>query len=306
MAKATRFQNLHPVLGLSFGAFLISFSAVFVKAMDVEPTPAAFYRVFFGGIILLVLHFRRLRYLWQDSLFISVATLAGLFFAADLAFWHQSIEYVGPGLATILGNFQVFVLAAFGVLFYKERMTLRLGSAFFLAMGGLFLIFGLDWSQLSGNYKIGILLGLATAVCYASYVLVLRKLQFNAAGHSAGTILAVVSFASALFLGATSLVQGQSFTIPDIGNFGYLIAYAVFSQVLGWILISRSLPEMDVSRTGLILLLQPGLAFVWDILFFSRPTKLIEIIGAIIALTAIYLGTVSRAGSGEKEPAEAS
>ncbi|MBS1271848.1 MAG: hypothetical protein MAGBODY4_00980 [Candidatus Marinimicrobia bacterium] len=301
-----RQRKLHPVLGLIFGAFLISFSAVFVKAMDVASTPAAFYRVLFGGLILLVMHGRRLRNFWQDSIFIGFAALAGLFFAADLAFWHQSIEYVGPGLATILGNFQVFFLAAFGVIIYQERMTFRLGSAFVLAMGGLFLIFGLDWSQLSGNYKIGIVLGLATAICYASYVLVLRKLQFNTAGHSAGTILAVVSLVSAFFLGIIALMQEQSFVIPDVGNFGYLIAYAVFSQVIGWILISKSLPEIDVSRTGLILLLQPGLAFVWDILFFNRPTKMIEIIGAIIALVAIYLGTVSKAGTRKMEQADVS
>lgn len=268
--------------------------------MDVAPTPAAFYRVFFGGVILLTIHFRNLQDIWRNPGFLRSVALAGLFFSADLAFWHQSIDFIGPGLATILGNFQVFFLAAFGVLIYKERMTLRLASAFVLAMGGLFLIFGMDWSSLSGNYKIRILLGGATAVCYASYVLVLRKLQFNTAGYSPGAILAIVSLASAGFLGIATLVQGQSFSIPDVGNLGYLVLYAFFSQVLGWIVISKSLPEIDVSRAGLILLLQPGLAFVWDILFFHRSTSMIEVAGALIALAAIYLGSIRKPRAGEK------
>ena len=36
--------------------------------------------------------------------------IAGIFFAADLIFWHQAIADVGAGLATVLGNLQVVVV----------------------------------------------------------------------------------------------------------------------------------------------------------------------------------------------------
>ena len=42
---------------------------------------------------------------------------------------------------------------------------------------------------------------------------------------------------------------------------------------------------------GLILLLQPLLAVVWDVLFFARAFTLIEGIGALLVLLAIYLGS---------------
>ena len=43
---------------------------------------------------------------------------AGVFFAADLIFWHHAIEDVGAGLATVLGNLQVVIVpfAAWAVL----------------------------------------------------------------------------------------------------------------------------------------------------------------------------------------------
>jgi drug/metabolite transporter (DMT)-like permease len=44
-------------------------------------------------------------------------------------------------------------------------------------------------------------------------------------------------------------------------------------------------------EAGLALLLQPTLSFVWDVLFFSRPMTAMELLGAGIALIAIYLGT---------------
>ena len=47
-----------------------------------------------------------------------LALIAGLFFAADLIFWHQAIADVGAGLATVLGNLQVVIVpfAAWAVL----------------------------------------------------------------------------------------------------------------------------------------------------------------------------------------------
>ncbi len=39
-----------------------------------------------------------------------LAAIAGIFFAGDLTFWHHAIEYVGAGLATVLGNLQILVV----------------------------------------------------------------------------------------------------------------------------------------------------------------------------------------------------
>jgi drug/metabolite transporter (DMT)-like permease len=51
---------------------------------------------------------------------------------------------------------------------------------------------------------------------------------------------------------------------------------------------------MEASRAGLLLLLQPTGAFIWDILIFTRPTSGIEYFGAGLALTAIYLGNTTK------------
>jgi drug/metabolite transporter (DMT)-like permease len=45
-----------------------------------------------------------------------------------------------------------------------------------------------------------------------------------------------------------------------------------------------------------MLLLQPSLAFVWDVLFFDRPTDIADVLGAAMALGAIYLGTGGKDG----------
>ncbi|HEY1992507.1 MAG TPA: EamA family transporter, partial [Gammaproteobacteria bacterium] len=95
---------------LIVGAVMISFSAVFVKLVHVPPTVSGFYRVFFGGVILLAVVLWRHEHPRLDRASWIKLLLAGLCFALDLFFWHRSILYVGPGVATLLANFQVFVM----------------------------------------------------------------------------------------------------------------------------------------------------------------------------------------------------
>ena len=49
--------------------------------------------------------------------------------------------------------------------------------------------------------------------------------------------------------------------------------------------------HIPATITGLILLLQPTLAMIWDVLLFDRPTGLLEVFGILLILTAIYIGS---------------
>jgi len=273
------------------GAFLISFSGVWVKVCHVTPTASAFYRVLFGGLLLLAAAWikREIRWLkWRQAL---LGLLCGVFFAVDLIFYHYSIGYIGPGLGTILPNFQVFILAVVGALLLKERVRLIAILSMPVAFGGLFLIVGVDWNQLNPLYKAGIYLGLGAAVFYAIFLLSLRKLQAEQKGRSIFHVLMIVSLTTAALIALELLWVGDSFRIPDWQSFWSLAALGLFSQAIGWILITNALPHVRASLSGLILLLQPALAFVWDVLLFARPTSTTNWIGLTVVLAAIYMGT---------------
>jgi drug/metabolite transporter (DMT)-like permease len=291
-------QSNHAMLRTTIGAMMISFSAVWVKLADVSPTVSAFYRVFFGGVFLLAILLVRGEKLWRGWHCMQLSLLAAIFFALDLYTWHRSIIYVGPGLATILGNFEVFLVPAVGVLLFGERLNLRFILSVPLAMAGLFMILGLRWSQLSPDYRIGIYYGLSTALFYTGFLIVLRKLQSHRSKPSAALSLMVVSFSTALYLALEMLRAGESFVIPDLQSGLSLVALGLMCQTMGWLLITRSLPLIPAAIAGLILLLQPSLSFVWDVLFFARTTSAMAWIGVALALSAIYMG----ATSGRKAP----
>jgi len=290
-----RFAREHAsVLRLLLGGVIISFSAVFVKLTDVGPTASGVYRNLFGGLALLLVALVRRESLWRGWKPLSWAILAALFFAADIFCWHRSILYIGPGLATIIGNFQVFVLAFVGIIIFREKASWRFLVSIPSAVIGLFLLVGIDWQTLDASYRIGVGFGLLTALCYTGYLLTLRYSGRSAIRLSATVNLALVSLLTALLLVPVAIGAGESLRIPDAYNWLILASYGVSCQAVGWVIIFGALARVDASRAGLLLLVQPTLTFAWDILFFARPTTLIEALGAILALGAIYLGNTRR------------
>jgi drug/metabolite transporter (DMT)-like permease len=284
----------NPTLRLFIGAALISLSPVWVELVHVSSTTSAFWRLAIGGVVIaayLVVSRKRLQFgarVW------SLLALAAFFLAADLWFYHRSMQFVGPGLATLLANFQVFVMAAAGFLVLRQRPTAKQLVAIPLAFAGLALIVGLDWGELPENYRRGIVFGLAAAVTYAAYLLAIRSSRHDAKTLVPSREIAVVSLFGAAMLGATALREGVPLAITHGPDLVWLVCYGVLSHGLGMLFITSSLPHVTTTQAGLALLLQPTLSFAWDVAFFARPMRPSEFVGAALALFAIYLGSRSK------------
>ena len=281
----------NPRLRLFIGAALISLSPVWVRLVDVPPTTSGFYRVLFGGavlaIYLLVLR-KRVEFSRRAWL---VLTVAALFLALDLWFWHRSIDFIGPGLATLLANFQVFIMMLAGFLFLKQTPRPRQLVAVPMALVGLALIVGLDWNNLPADYRLGVVFGLLTAVVYAGYLLSLRQARQHSSYRFPTREIAVVSVICTVMMAASIIAEGETLVIPSYPDVGWLLAYGVLSHSLGGLFIASSLPQVTAAEAGLALLSQPTLSFIWDVVFFDRPMTSLELLGAFIALAAIYLGS---------------
>lgn len=282
----------HALLRLIAGAVLISFSPVWVSLTTVEPTASAFYRLALGGAVLLLWVRLRGERIWVRPALIGAVAIAGVCFALDLFFWHRSILYVGAGLSTLLANFQVFILTLVGFLVYRQRPHRLQLVAIPLALLGLGLIVGVDWTGLTPEYRLGLVFGLLTAVAYSGYLLGLQLVRVR--GGGAGSPMrdvALASLAGAAVLVLLSVLTGESLAIPSRRDGAIMLGYALCATVFGWVLISSSLEHLSTARVGLVLLLQPTLAFVWDVLLLGRGFTGMEAFGASLAVLAIYLGS---------------
>jgi drug/metabolite transporter (DMT)-like permease len=280
------------LLQMTAGAIAISTTSVFVKLAHVGPTMAGFYRMAFGGAMLLVGlvalgQWRRVRL--REIAWLTIPAIA---FAVDLMMWHRSILIIGPGLATLLGNFQVFLMALAGFALYREKLGWPFLAGLGIAFVGLYLLVGLDWSQVDGRYQTGVVLGIVTGFAYAVYMLSTRHAQ--RAGHvrlAPAQLLCVSTLLCALVLGLAGLVEGDSFAIPDAQSWAALLGLGFGGQVLGWVLLTRAMPQLPASMIGLLLLLQPALSFLFDVIGFARPTHASDWVGVALSLVGIFVGT---------------
>ena len=284
------------------GAALIGTNGLMVRFADTPPTISAFYRMLFASV-LLVLYVRLSgrwvalpRAVWALTLVPAAA------FAADLWLWHRSILLVGPGLSTLLANTQVFFMALAGVWFYRERIGPRFVAGITLAFAGLWLLLGGNWATLPGEYRWGVWLGLAAGVAYAAYNLGLKRMQHEAlvaaarrdpgAGAPVAQVLAVVSLGCAGLLALVGVAEGASFAIPSWRSLAILLALAAFGHCLSWVLISKAMRHLSVALVGLLLLVQPIVAFLLDVLLLERATTPREWWGLAFSLAGIFLASL--------------
>ncbi|OBQ46584.1 hypothetical protein SP90_11780 [Halodesulfovibrio spirochaetisodalis] len=279
-----------PYIAVPIGALIISFSPVLVRLTTVSPDSSAFYRVLFGGITLMIISIARREKISVPLKIWGLVALTGVFFAIDLQCWHRSIGYVGPGLATILGNLQVFATAAFGAILFKEIISKRLIVALPLAVIGLFLLIGLDINQMYSHILWGLFFGILTALSYSCYLICLRQSQSTEKKLPLFANMGIISLLTALSVGISMYSTGDSFAITTPHDWLYLIMYGVFCQGIGWAFISKGLPNLPAAIAGLLMLLQPALAFVWDVVLFNRPTGTYGLFGVALVLFAIGMG----------------
>jgi drug/metabolite transporter (DMT)-like permease len=278
------------VTALLIGAVLISFSSAMVVLAGLPPDVTGFYRLTGGGLAMLLVLARagKLRLFTPNT--IKWGCVAAVFFAGDFVFWHRSIAFVGPGLSTMLGNFQVIPLAVVSALFFKERMPPRMYAAILLALGGLYLMVGVGWSGFSADYRLGVFYGLLTACFYALYML---SLKYALAKDRADSLVlaSAAALVTGLILGGLALAEGESFVIPTLKSLAAISALAFICHAVGWFLITQGIQTVRGALVGLLLLLQPTLSFLWDILFFGKPVNPVELSGVGLALIGIYIGS---------------
>jgi drug/metabolite transporter (DMT)-like permease len=282
----------NPRLRLFAGALMISFSPVFVKLTNVAPTTSGFYRVLFGGVVLALYLLATRRKLSLKASAWTALVLSAVFFALDLWFWHRSILYIGPGLSTLLANFQVFIMMGAGILLFGQKPTGKQLAAVPMAVVGLTMVVGFDWHKLASDYRWGVIFGLLTAVCYAGYLLFMRQARLHSSHQVPIREIAVMSLLVALMLGVSAVAEGVSLRIPTAIDAMWLLLYGVFCSAVGMMFIASSLARVSTTEVGLALLLQPTCSFLWDILFFGRSLAAMEGGGAALALAAIYLGSM--------------
>ena len=273
------------------GILCISFSAIFVRLADVSPTTSAFYRCLYAVPFLLFfwLVVRERDKRTGSSRLLAFAS--GFLLAADLSFWHRSIQLIGAGLATVLGNTQVVFVGLAAWLFHRERPSRDAVMIVPFVFAGVVLISGLGRADAYGDNPIGgALFGILTGFSYACYLLIFRASNRELA-PAAGPLLDSTVGATLGCLIVGLFDPGFRLSISWQAH-GWLLALALGSQSIGWLLIAIALPRLAALETSVILLLQPMLTVLWAFAIFAERLSTSQYVGVALVLGGVtFLST---------------
>jgi drug/metabolite transporter (DMT)-like permease len=291
-------RRVNPVVPALLGAACISSSAIVVRLADSGAGTTAFFRCLLAlpGLIVLAVWEQRRRGA-RSMRNRAFAALAGMFLGVDLVLWTHSIYDVGAGIATVLGNLQVFFVTFIAWIVFRERPRSQFLVALPVVIVGVVLVAGLAGASGPSHHPVaGVLYGLGASITYTAFILILRT-STRASAHVAGPLAdATVGAAGAsLILG---LALGQLRFSPPRHALEWLVVLALTSQTLGWLLITSSLPRLPAAVSSLLLLFQPAASLVLAAAVLSeRPTAL-QLLGAALVCGGVLVAARSARADG--------
>ena len=283
----------HPRAAALLGATCIAFSGIFYRWAAVSPSTGTVFRALFGLPILgAVAVYEVRRHGRMPRRTVGLAVVAGAFFAGDLTFWHHAVDAVGAGLATVLGNLQVLIVGFIAWIAFRERPSRTVLLALPVVLIGVVLISGAVGGRPFGaDPTLGVVLGLATALCYSGYLLLIR-LGGSDLRRPAGPVAIATLSTAIVGAAAGALLTHDLDSTPSIASLGWLAVLGVTSQSLGYLLISLSLPRLPAILTSTILLAQPVMTVGLSMVLLGEAPSIAQLAGVALVIGGIAIATV--------------
>ena len=200
--------------------------------------------------------------------------------------YYRSQQVSSLAVAAILLYTAPSIVVLFSTLIWKDPLTKRKLCALGLAFLGCSFVAGLLNGSLSLSVQ-GLLLGLGSALTYASYTLFGRKAL---TWHGALTVL----FYALLFAGLGALVlcptQELALLVTTSGAIPQTLCMMLFATVLPYVLYTKALAWLDDSGKAAILAsVEPVVAALLGIVAFGEPLTLGVALGLVCVLGAVVL-----------------
>ena len=291
--------NLQKPMGIAmFGGVVVSFAPILYALSDANPLTGAFFRMAYAiPFLLMIIWFRKA----QDPRSTNtrlIAVIAGFAFSLDFLAYHSTVDWIGTGIGTLIGNSQVIIVTLVSWWLFGERPNLSILISLPIVMVGLVLISGVLDDDPYGEYPVrGVIAGVFTAIFYSAFLIIYRfanrelapalNLQFDS---TVGCALGLLILS---FLPLQSIYVEPIDFEPRFPTHGWLLALALLSQVMGWLAIAYSLPRLPAAYTSFAILLQPTFTIIWGIILLSESPSLQQAIGMFLILGSIIAVTTS-------------
>lgn len=290
-AETVRSRQIIAFSALVLGAMAMGVSPVFVREADVGPYTSAFYRVGLSLPLLWLwgrIEVRRLGPTASDAGWTLPILLAGVFFAADLFFWHLAIMKTSIASATLLATMAPVWVALLSGVVIGERVTRATFVGLAACIAGAVLLVGsnLQAGQGGTDHLLGDLYGLATSVFFGLYFLAVRVARRTA---PSGAILFRSTVITSAILAVVALVFERVYLPQTVLGAASLVALAGVSHVGGQGLLTFALGTLSAAFSSLVIFLEAVFAAFFAWVIFHESLSGLQFGGGLLILVGVFV-----------------
>lgn len=288
--------NYSAMLSLVIGSIVFGLGSLIVAYVSVGAYAMTVWRlgiasvVFFGLWVVHNWFFKQKIVFPKNKKAHFFMVLAGVFLGLDLSLWHESIYAVGPGISTLLNSLQIFFLAVIGLVFFKERLSTGQMLSLLLAIFGVSLIASPEFNN-NIHAKWGFFTGILSGMMLAISMACIRQVHEIEKTHII-PLMFVLSIFGAISILPLAIMNGDGFLPKNSQEWMLIVIYGVVMQCFAWGLIAFSIPKLTMAITGLILLTEPVATIFIDYFYLKKNIGLVQWVGVVVTLFAIYLGSI--------------
>jgi inner membrane transporter RhtA len=261
------------------GAGLVVLGAFFVQWAATMAVPAigeigglavSGWRFLFGATVLVAVVRPKIRrwtsVQWREVAFLGIAT-AGM----NLCF-YQSIGRIHLGTAVAIEYMGPFLVAALG-----QRTWRHFGFVAMAALGVLALA-----RPGSGLTLAGFLFAAGSGVGWAAYTFASHRVGRVTSGFDGLAVAMAVSCTCTFVF----ILPSLSHVVSTPGLLGRFLAMAVLSTVIGFACEMQALRRLPPSDVGVLLALNPAVAFFVGWLFLGQSVHPLDLVGMVLVVVA--------------------
>ena len=263
------------------------------KAID-SPTIVWFrFSLAFSGMAIWALFNdpKALKILYKPSLILVISTLM---LAWNYIGFMWGVQYTTPGNAQVAVQTGQVVLAIFGVVFFKEKLSLVQGLGFLLALIGFWIFYQQHLTALPANkseYTKGMLLTVSAALTWAVYAAMQKKLIQQ---HPVTTLnLFIFGLPILLYLPFANFASLAHLSL----GYWLLLIFLGANTLISYGCLTLALKYMEAGKVSILLIMNPIITFAimavftWLQVTWIAPEhfSVLSIFGALLALFGAIL-----------------
>ena len=270
----------------------IGFAGILMRLSDVNPLASAFWRMALAAPVLWLWALRvgrQDRAAGRRTGFTPALALAGAYFAGDMALWHSSLHFTTVSNATLLSNFAPVFIALWMWFAWRTRFSRIFVIGMLIALAGAVLLVAPNATSADGagdRKLIGDALGLASAVFYAGYQLVIKEARDH---YSTARLMAWSTTVTGLALLPFAVAAPGAFLPAHGAGWLPLLGLALLAQIGVQTVIAYASAHLSASLSSVSLLIQPLTATLAAWLMFGEAIGVMQCIGGGLLLWGIYL-----------------